>query len=350
MANGRNLQLQRNINLINPIGNTGRRPADLRRMQPVRHALKCSAATRADTRFNNVTQVESGANSSFNALVVNYTHSISRGIQLNANYTWSHTLSNAPEVNTFEVSPSTSSIQDTTNLRRDYGNASVNRPSAFNLTAVIEPTFTLHNRFANELANHNMLALLANISSGDQSSIFTGSAQNGDGTVASITRPAFVARNTVRSPNVSQIDARYTRSISPLFDRISPSFFIEAQNLFNHQQHYRYRYCPAGRCERHSQWNAQDLQKLGARSSHRAVRRRNPLLTFKGSAWTGNGSRLPLFSKLVRSTIKKGQNAAVQPKSRQAHIGLPRANLSRYRSGPGLRRCETLLSRSPDRN
>jgi len=232
MANGRNLELQRNINLINPIGTLADGRPVFGGCNPVGNL--CSSAYRADPRFNNVTQVESGANSSFNALVINYTHSISRGIQINANYTWSHTLSNAPEVNTFEVGSSASSIEDTTNYRRDYGNASVNRPSAFNLTAVMEPTFALHNRFANEVANHNMLSLLANISSGDQSSIFTGSAQNGDSTVTSITRPAFVARNTVRSPNIVQIDGRYTRSFSKLFDRVSPEFFIEAQNLLNH--------------------------------------------------------------------------------------------------------------------
>lgn len=232
MANGRNLELQHNINLINPIGTLADGRPVFGGCNPV--GSLCSSAYRADPRFNNVTQVESGANSSFNALVINYTHSISRGIQINANYTWSHTLSNAPEVNTFEVSSSASSIEDTTNYRRDYGNASVNRPSAFNLTAVMEPTFALHNRFANEVANHNMLALLANISSGDQSSIFTGSAQNGDSTVTSITRPAFVSRNTVRSPNIVQIDGRYTRSFSKLFDRVSPEFFIEAQNLLNH--------------------------------------------------------------------------------------------------------------------
>ena len=98
----------------------------------------------------------------------------------------------------------------------------------------MEPTFTLHNRFANEVANHNMLAVLANVSSGDQGSIYTGSSQNGDSTVTTITRPSFVSRNTVRSPSIAQIDARYTRSISKLFDRVSPSFFIEAQNLLNH--------------------------------------------------------------------------------------------------------------------
>lgn len=232
MANGRNLELQHNINLINPIGELADGRPVFGGCNPT--AGMCSSAYRADPRFNNVTRVESGANSNYNALVINYTHMISRGIQINANYTWSHVLSNAPEVNTFEVSPSASSIEDTTNRQRDYGNASVNRPSAFNLSAVMEPTFSLHNSFANELANHNMLAVLANITSGDQSSIYTGSAQNGDSTVTSITRPAFVARNTIRSPKIAQIDARYTRSFTKIFDRVSPEFFIEAQNLFNH--------------------------------------------------------------------------------------------------------------------
>ncbi len=52
--------------------------------------------------------------------------------------------------------------------------------------------------------------------------------------MTSITRPSFVARNTIRSPKVAQIDARYTRSTSQLFGHFSPEFFIEAQNIFNH--------------------------------------------------------------------------------------------------------------------
>ncbi len=130
MANGRNLQYLHNINLINPIGTL----ADGR---PIFNNT-ANATTRMDPRFNQVNQVESGANSSFNALLVNYTRSLTRGIQLNANYTWSHTISDAPEVNTFEFIPAASFIEDTTNRKRDRGNSSVNRPNAFNLTAVID--------------------------------------------------------------------------------------------------------------------------------------------------------------------------------------------------------------------
>lgn len=36
------------------------------------------------------------------------------------------------------------------------------------------------------------------------------------------------------TPNVYQIDARYTRSFFKFWDRIDPQFFFEANNIFNH--------------------------------------------------------------------------------------------------------------------
>ena len=227
MANGRNLMYQHNINLIKPIGKL----ADGR---PV-YDTAVNDSTRANSKFNQVNQVESGANSSFHALVVNYTRYLTKGIQVNANYTWSHTISDAPEVNTFEIAPAASSIEDTTNLKRDRGNSSVNRPQAFNLTAVLEPQFSLSNHFLKELANNNMLAVLTNISSGDQASIIANPGTvNGDASTGSVGRPAFVGRNTVRSPNIYQVDARYTRTFPKLYDRIAVSFLAEANNIFNH--------------------------------------------------------------------------------------------------------------------
>lgn len=225
MANGRNLEYQNNINLINPIGHL----ADGR---PV-FSTAVNANTRAFPQFNQINQVESGATSSFNALVVNYTHYLARGLQFNANYTWSHTISGAPEVNTFEQSLP---IEDTTNLRRDRGNSSVNRPNAFNATAVLQPEFGISNRFLHTVANGNMLAILANLSSGDQSTILANPATiNGDTSTGSVGRPDFVGRNTVRSPSIYQFDARYTRSFPKIYDRVSCEFLAEANDVFNHR-------------------------------------------------------------------------------------------------------------------
>lgn len=222
MTSGRNLMYLHNINPITSSSNITGFLADGR---PI------LGPARLDSRFNQINQVESGANTSFNALLVNYVRSLSHGIQINANYTWSHTISSGPEVNTFEQNVA---IQDTTNLKRDRGNSIVNHPNAFNLTAVMQPEFSFRKGFWNTLANDNMIALLANVSSGDQQNLITNVSLNGDSSVASVTRPLFVGRNSLRSPNVYQIDGRYTRTFPKLFERISPSFLLEANNLFNH--------------------------------------------------------------------------------------------------------------------
>ncbi|MBS1813258.1 MAG: TonB-dependent receptor [Acidobacteria bacterium] len=238
LSNGRNLEYMHNINYINPIGTL----ADGR---PVFSTANCAAsstpapgcpsdgrATRLDNRFNAINRVESGANSSFNALFVNYTMALRHGMQINANYTWSHAITDAPEVNTFEQNLG---LSNTLNRKFDRGNSSVNRPSAFNMTAVLEPTNNFQNRFAHEIAAHNMLALLFNISSGDQGNILASNQTvNGDPSTSGVGRPAFVGRNTVRSPNIAQIDARYTRSFPRIWDRVELAFLLEANNLMNH--------------------------------------------------------------------------------------------------------------------
>ena len=112
----------------------------------------------------------------------------------------------------------------------------MNRPNAFNLTAVLEPQVSFANHFAKTLANGNRLAILANLTSGDAANITSSNPTlNNDAStsVGSVGRPAFVVRNTLRGFAVYQVDARYTRTFK-LFDRLEPSFLLEANNIFNH--------------------------------------------------------------------------------------------------------------------
>ena len=117
---GRNLEYLRNINLINPTGFL----ADGR---PI-YSTKVSSATRLDPAFNNIALEDTGDNSSYNALIVNYTHRLSAGLTMNASYTWSHSIDDAPEANTYDGSIF---IEDPTNRNRDRGNSIINRPNAF---------------------------------------------------------------------------------------------------------------------------------------------------------------------------------------------------------------------------
>jgi hypothetical protein len=82
-------------------------------------------------------------------------------------------------------------------------------------------------------ANNNQLAALVTLSSGDQQNIVANQNLNGD-TIASVSRPLYLARNAARGPNVYQFDLRYTRTLFTLWDRVKPKFLAEANNVFNH--------------------------------------------------------------------------------------------------------------------
>ncbi len=45
-----------------------------------------------------------GAISNYNAMVLSYTHRSAKGYEVSANYTWSHSISDAPDANSFEQS------------------------------------------------------------------------------------------------------------------------------------------------------------------------------------------------------------------------------------------------------
>jgi hypothetical protein len=218
---GRNLEFLRNVNLINPI----RFLADGR---PVYGPA--GPATRANPTYNNIALQDIGNNSSYNALIVNYQHRFAHGLLINGSYTWSHSIDDAPEANTYDQG--SVFITDPTNRDRDRGNSSVNRPNAFTVSSVWSPIAKLDNRIVNYLANNNEFSLLANITSGDQQTINANTVLNGD--TLAVSRPLYVGRNTVRTPNIYQFDMRYTRSFFKIKERFVPKFFIEANNLFNH--------------------------------------------------------------------------------------------------------------------
>jgi len=222
---GRQLQWLHNINLINPI-------TALADGRPV-FSPTVSASTRANPAFNNVTLEDVGASSGYNALEVNYEHRFSHGLLVSGHYIYSHTISDAPDVNGFEQN--LVYVEDPTNRLRDRGNSYINRPHSFTASTVWSPSVKVGNTFANRLVNDNEFAVLTNIASGDEQNIVAPLNLNGDPTVAAtVTRPVSIGRNTVRGPKVVQFDLRYTRTLFTLNERLRAQFITEATNLFNH--------------------------------------------------------------------------------------------------------------------
>ena len=229
LTQGRNLQFLRNLNLINPTGTL----ADGR---PV-YSSTISAATRLyptlqsgsnTVPINNISLTDVGSNSSYNALILAYEHRLSAGLTVAANYTWSHSISNTPEANTYEFS---TPVEDPSQPFRDRGNSSINRPNAFTLSTVYQPRTHFENKYVNGIFTNNMFAVLGNFSSGDQQNETTTVKLNNDST--STQRPLFIGRNTLRTPPIAQVDIRYTRTFANIKDRFRPQIFIESNNVLN---------------------------------------------------------------------------------------------------------------------
>jgi len=80
---------------------------------------------RPDTRYSSKTNIFSGVNSNYEALVAKVAHRLSHNIQFQANYTWSHALDYGANNSTFT---NTHSMLDPANIRADYGNSLQNVP------------------------------------------------------------------------------------------------------------------------------------------------------------------------------------------------------------------------------
>jgi hypothetical protein len=219
-SGARNQGYLRNMNLINPT-------SVLADGRPV-FSSAINASTRAYPQFGNITLQDIGAVADYEALVATYQHRFSQGYSVNASYTWSHTIADAPDANSFEQN---AAIEDPTNRTRDRGNSTVNRPQSLNVSAVLSPTMRNGNAVLRRIVNDNKLSILGRASSGDVINFVSNRNLNND-TVA-VNRPLYIARNAGRGIPIYQFDGRFTRTFFKYKERIEPKFFMEVNNIFN---------------------------------------------------------------------------------------------------------------------
>ena len=216
----RNQGYLRNLNLANPT-------SFLADGRPV---FSTSVSSRVYPQFGNITLQDIGAIADYEALIAHFKHQFAQGYTASVSYTWSHSISDAPDANSFEQNVA---IEDPTNRRRDRANSAVNRPQALTASVFLQPKFTVGNAFLSRLANDNQLTFLANVSSGDEVN-FTSSKNLNNDTLAT-SRPLYFGRNLARGANVYQFDSRYTRTLFTWHEHLQPKFFAEINNIFNHK-------------------------------------------------------------------------------------------------------------------
>jgi predicted porin len=233
-SKGTHLILRRNIN--QPVD--GERPYS---------SLSMSSPILPGTPLGNITQAEGTGNSSYNALWVTGNQRLTRGLQLNASYTWSKSL----DYNS--LSSEGVVVQNSYDLRGDHGVSDFDARHRFVVSAIYELPFR-----GNQYVEGWQLAAIVQIQSGNPVNIVTSDATvNG---VANTLRPdvtgpiniigsveqwfntsVFTAvdhfgnlgRNVVEGPGFNNTDFSIIKD-TKLGERILAQFRTEFFDVFNH--------------------------------------------------------------------------------------------------------------------
>jgi hypothetical protein len=234
-SKGTHLRISRNIN--QPIN--GVRPFA---------QLSASSPILPGAALGNITQVEGTGNSSYNALWTSATKRFSRGLQLNASYTWSKSI----DYNSL-TSPITVTVQNSYDVRGDRGLSDFDARHRLTLYGIYELPFK-----GNQLVEGWQLASIVQVQSGNPVNIITSNATvNG---VANTLRPdvsgpveiigsvdrwfdtsVFTAvnrfgslgRNVIIGPGFSNVDFSVIKN-TRLTETASLQFRAEAFDVVNH--------------------------------------------------------------------------------------------------------------------
>ncbi len=203
---------------------------------------------RPNCKYGSITRVYSGVNTSYHALVAQISHRLTKGLSIDANYTFSHALDFGGNNATFT---DTNDLLDPANPRAEYGNSNQNVPNRFVVYAVYQtpnkftgPLKLLLNDFeiAPSFSAQSGLPYTAQTNGGIS---FGPSAANGfdpnlngfgDGVNGSggSTRIDILGRNQFRQPRTGVLDLRLSKRFD-VHEGANLEILVESFNLLNHQ-------------------------------------------------------------------------------------------------------------------
>jgi len=256
--------------------------------------------SRRDPNFGSLTKIFSAVNSKYNAMSVQVNRRMSRNLQFNANYTWSHSLDFGQNESTFT---DTNDLLDPFNLHKEYGNSSFNVPNRFVFSAIAESPWKTAG-WTNYLVSGWELAPIYQVQNGLPFSLTTaGNAPGGlsAGVNGSNGRKGIdvIGRNTFHLPRTQVVDLRISKKFS-FGENYKFEVLGEGFNLFNRT-------------------NVTSAQTLGYRIATNNVTTANGLVTCTNAAPCLNLNVNSAFAPVFGTAANANSNFAYS--SRQIQIG-----------------------------
>jgi Carboxypeptidase regulatory-like domain/TonB dependent receptor len=194
-----------------------------------------SCSNRLLPQFQNIFEVDSGGNSTYNAGTFQLSKRFSKGYQFSVNYTLSRSEDDAPERNLVAVGDLSLSAPE--NREFDRGKSVADQTHTFIMSFVGRPQFNFENKTLKYIVNNNQFGIIATANNGETFNIVTNQDLNGDG--VSVDRPVGFERNSGRTPRQFNVDVRYSRYIN-ITERFRVEAFAEAVNIFNHNSIFQF--------------------------------------------------------------------------------------------------------------
>lgn len=185
---------------------------------------------RANSAFGSMTEIFSGTNSSYNAMVVQVSHRMSHNIQFNANYTWSHAIDFGQNQSTFSDTNDLllpASIPNA--IAAEKGNSIYDIPNRFVVNAVVDspwkrsgwagwftndwqiaPIFQIQNGGPVNLVTSGSPSIVQTNPTTLKNSLLGGLGANINGS-GGATRLDLIGRNTFRQPTTWVPDLRVAK-------------------------------------------------------------------------------------------------------------------------------------------
>jgi outer membrane receptor protein involved in Fe transport len=195
---------------------------------------------RLNPNFGRITTVSDIVKSKYNALVVQFNRRMTKGLQVQAAYTYSQAFDNGQSSQTFT---SSNNVLNPFDLSLEQGRSNFDVRHRFGASVVWQPAyFQDKGTLVRELLDGWTVAPIVTVASG---ATFTGTVPGGVPTAlhplftsgingsGGSSRPPWVPRNAFTQPRTASVDLRVAKKFK-LYESFNFEVFGEAFNLFNH--------------------------------------------------------------------------------------------------------------------
>ncbi len=206
-----------------------------------------TSASKIDTRYGRIYQVENGGNSSYNALALQFRKRMSHGLTLQGSYTWSHAIDDAQQSGASNTIAYAQSNMLNGNYSADRGSSGTDQRHRATINWLWAPRFTKSTSWASRyLVNGWELSSITTMASSQPATAFvsisgqqfTGVTFYGGNTTLNGSggwgRVPFWPVNSLNIDKMYKVDARLTRNL-PFTEKVTGMLMFEAFNAFNTQ-------------------------------------------------------------------------------------------------------------------